>query len=328
MSQTPAPPQAVLQLMMGAWVSQAAGTIARLRVCDHVAAGATTPDAVAAKANANADAMHRLMRAAAMVGILRRDGDRYGLTQVGELFRSDNPRSMRALVDAETAPGHWLPWGRLDDCVRTGTSAAEAALGCETFAYYERNPEEGRTFSQGMSGLSAAAIGAVAEAWHPPAATTVVDVGGAHGAFLGFVLDKLPAARGILLDMPSVIAEAPKLPRTELVGGDFFATVPTGDLYLMKHILHDWDDARCLTILRNIRSAMAKNATVAIVEMLVPEDGSPSPAILLDLNMLVMLPGRERTAREMTDLLASADLAVQRVVATHSPFSLIEARAR
>jgi len=313
---------------MGAWVSQAAGTLARLRVCDHIAAGADTPAAVAERSGASPDAIHRLMRAAAMVGILRADGKRFTLTAVGELFRSDHPRSMRAFVDAETAPGHWLPWGRLDACVRGGKSVAADVLGSDVFSYYATHPDEGRTFAEGMSGLSAAALGAIAEAWQPPAATTAVDVGGSRGAFLDFVLDRLPEARGVLYDLPSVIADVPAKPRVERIGGDFRASVPAGDLFLVKHILHDWDDATARTILRNVRAAMAPGATVAIVEMLIPDDGSPSPAILLDLNMLVMLPGRERTLADMTQLLASADLAVHRVVPTHSPFSLIEARAR
>jgi hypothetical protein len=132
----------------------------------------------------------------------------------------------------------------------------------------------------------------------------------------------------VLFDLPNVLATAAPIPRTELVGGDFFASVPAGgDLYLLKHILHDWDDARCKQILGNVRTAMAKGATVAIVEMLIPDDGSPSPAILLDLNMLVLTPGRERTQAEMTALLAAAGLTVHQVVRTHSPFSLIEARA-
>lgn len=324
------PPQAVLQLVSATWVAQAAGAIARLRVCDHVAGGATSVGAIAERARANPDALHRLLRAGAMIGILRESAPcTYALTPVGELFRSDHPRSMRALVDAETAPGHWLPWGHLDECVREGRSLTRDVLGSDLWSYYNSHPDEGHAFSEAMSGLSAAALGAIAEAWQPPAARTVVDVGGAHGAFLAFVLDKLPEARGVLFDRPEVIANAPRQPRVELVGGNFTQTVPAGgDLYLVKHIVHDCDDETVRTLLRNVRAAMARDATVVVVEMLVPEDGSPSLSILLDLNMLVMLPGRERTAREVTELLASADLAVQRIVPTHSPFSLIEARAK
>jgi len=324
------PSQAVLELMMAAWVSQASGTIARLRLCDHIAQGADTPGALAERTKASPDALHRLLRAATMVGILREVAPkRYALTPVGELFRSDHPQSMRALVDAESAPGHWLPWGRLDECVRRGSSVAAEVLGTDVWTYYGKNADEGRAFSEGMTGLSMAALGAISEAWQPPAASHVIDVGGAHGAFLDFVLARLPEARGTLYDLPRVIDSAKPRPRVTLASGDFLESVPKGgDLYLLKHIVHDWDDARVSAILRNIRAAMAPNAKLVIVEMLIPDDGSPSPAILLDLNMLVMLPGRERTASEMTALLAGADLVVERVIPTHSPFAVIEARTR
>ena len=174
-----------------------------------------------------------------------------------------------------------------------------------------------------------AALGAVREAWTPPAAKVVVDVGGAHGAFLDVVLELLPEARGVLFDLPHVVDKAPARPRTERIGGDFMTSVPAGgDLYLLKHIVHDWDDATVVALFSRVRAAMAKDATVVIVEMLIPEDGKPSPAILLDLNMMVITPGRERTADEVGHLLGAAGLAVTRVVSTQSPFGVIEARAR
>jgi hypothetical protein len=324
------PQQAVMELMMAAWASQASGTIARLRLADHIAQGADTPASLAERTKGSPDALHRLLRAGAMIGIVREVAPKkYALTDVGELYRSDHPRSMRSLLDAESAPGHWLPWGRLDECVRRGGSVAEEVLGTDVWSYYGKHGDEGRAFSEGMTGLSMAALGAISEAWTPPAAKHVVDVGGSHGAFLDFVLGRLPDAKGTIYDLPHVIDSAKARPRVALAAGSFLENVPAGaDLYLLKHIIHDWDDARCTQILNNVRAAMAPGATVVIVEMLIPEDGSPSPAILLDLNMLVMLPGRERTATEMTALLATAGLAMQRVVPTHSPFAVIEAKAR
>jgi len=323
------PPAQVMHLVSSMWAGMAAGTLARLRICDQIAAGATTPGAIAERISASPDGVARLLRAAAMLGLVTEVKPRsFALTEVGELLRTDHPKSMRALLDTETAPGHWLPWMRLDECVRRGQSLATEALGMELFQYYVANPEEGKVFAEGMTGLSMAAINAVAQAWTPPAATTIVDVGGSQGAFLRWVLSARPEARGVLFDLPTVLATAAPIPRAELIGGDFFASVPAGgDLYLLKHILHDWDDARCKQILGHIRAVMAKDATVAIVEMLIPDDGSPSPAILLDLNMLVLTPGRERTQVEMTELIAAAGLTIQQVVRTQSPFSLIEARA-
>ncbi|HTQ04938.1 MAG TPA: methyltransferase [Polyangiaceae bacterium] len=333
----PNPGQRILELMMGSWASQAVGTLARLRVFDAVARGAASADAVAAELDLAPDALFRVMRAGAMLGVLEPRGERsFALTAAGELLRSDVPGSMRALLDAETAPGHWLPWAKLDGCVRAGRSLATETLGKDIWSHYAEHAEEGRAFSEGMSGLSAMALGAIGAAWQPPRASRVVDIGGAHGAFLRWVLERLPEARGVLFDLPHVIGSARGADgaaalgeRVECVAGDFARGVPEGgDLYLLKHILHDWDDATARTVLRHVRSAMKPDATVVVVEMLVPEDGSPSPALLLDLNMLVMLPGRERTAGEMRALFADAGLELTRVTATPSPFAVLEAKAR
>ncbi len=332
----PNPGQRILELMMGSWASQAVGTLARLRVFDAVARGTTSADAIAAELGLAPDALFRVMRAGTMLGVLERRGERaFALTPSGELLRSDVPGSMRALIDAETAPGHWLPWAKLDGCVRAGRSLARETLGKDVWSYYAEHAEEGRAFSEGMSGLSAMALGAIGAVWQPPPATRVVDVGGAHGAFLRWVLERLPAARGVLFDLPHVVASAQNAggatalgARVECVAGDFSREVPAGgDLYLLKHILHDWDDAGASAILRQVRKAMTKDATVVVVEMLVPEDGTPSPALLLDLNMLVMLPGRERTAAEMRALFAKAGLELTRTTPTPSPFVVLEARA-
>jgi len=331
-----AAPQAVLQIMMGAWASQITGTLARLRTFDEIARGHKSAAEIAEHLNLDAPALHRALRAAAMLGLLRATGTKtFELTAQGELLRSDVPGSMCALLDAETAAGHWLPWGHLEDCIRTGQSVASDALGVSNvWDYYKANPTEAKAFSEGMSGISALAIGAISAVWTPPAARKVIDVGGSHGAFLSWVLSQLPEAQGQIVDLAHVVETAkPAIAaqglagRVECVTGDFFESVPAGgDLYLLKHIVHDWDDESVTTILSNVSRAMAPSATVAIVELLIPEDGTPSPAILMDINMLVMLPGKERTVSEMGQLFASAGLALTRVVQTPSPFSLLEAR--
>jgi len=328
--------KALFQLMMGAWASQITGTLARLRVFDEIAQGHTSAAAIAGRLHLDAVALGRALRAGAMLGLVRDTGaGGFALTAQGALLCSDVPGSMRALLDAETAKGHWLPWGHLDDCIRTGQTVAAASLGvADVWDYYKENPAEGKTFSEGMSGISAMAIAGIASTWEPPPARSVVDVGGAHGAFLSWVLECLPYATGVLLDLPHVldsakpaIAAAGLAGRVKCVAGDFFESVPAGgDLYLLKHILHDWDDGRARTILSNVATAMAPGATVAVVELLIPEDGSPSPSVLMDINMLVMLPGKERTVFEMEQLFASVGLALFRVVQTHSPFSVLEAR--
>jgi hypothetical protein len=234
--------------------------------------------------------------------------------------------SLRALLDAETAPGHWLPWGRLDEVVKSGKSQADAALGMNVWDYYATNKDEGNTFSQAMTGMSMMAVHAVSMAYTYPTASKIVDVGGAHGALLGTVLAAQPNAKGVLFDLPHVVEAAPAHDRMEKVGGDFFKEVPAGgDLYLMKFIIHDWDDASCVSILKQVRRAMAPGGKLAVIEMLIPEDGTPHPSKLMDVNMMVMLSGRERTGAEMTALLEKADFKVTKVVPTPSPFSIIEA---
>jgi hypothetical protein len=330
------PEAAVMQLVTNLWATQAVATFARMRIPDHLAAGARTAPELAAAVGANPDALFRLLRAVASVGVLSADRDgRFALTPVGQTLRSDVPRSMRAFLVAETAPGHWLPWGQLEESVRTGKPATHKALGSAIWDYYAAHPEEGHDFSQAMSGMSALATDAVLAAYSFDGARRVVDVGGAHGAFLGAVLGRLPDARGVLFDLPHVVdgaapslREAGVFDRTERVGGSFFESVPSGgDVYLVKHILHDWNDDECVRILERVRAAMAPDGRIVVVEMVIDPDGPPSPAALLDLNMLVMLTGRERSIVEFEALFRRAGLRLAKVAPTPSPFVVLEARA-
>jgi hypothetical protein len=185
-----------------------------------------------------------------------------------------------------------------------------------------------------MSGMSHMAMHAVLASYSFVGARTVVDVGGSHGAFVAAVLQREKTARGVLFDRPEVVEGAGATlnaagvaDRVERVGGSFFESVPAGgDVYLVKHILHDWNDDECVTILKNVRTAMTPDARVVVVEMIINDQGPPSPAPLLDLNMLVMLTGKERTADEISALFAKAGLKLSGVTSTHSPVTVIEAR--
>jgi SAM-dependent methyltransferase len=257
----------------------------------------------------------------------------FGLTPLGETLRSDAPGSVRNFAITETAPGHWLPWGRLHDSVRSGQPMARAALGMELFDWYAQNPEEAGFFNAAMGNLSALAAGELVRVYDVSSARTVADIGGAHGVLLAAILRANPAARGILFDLPHVIATARDaiaaaglLARCELVSGDFFAAVPEGaDLHLLKQIVHDWDDERATRLLHNCHRALAPAGKLLLVEMVIPPDNRPSPAQAMDLNMLVMQGGRERTEEEYRHLLRGASFRLERVIPTHSPFSLIEA---
>jgi hypothetical protein len=328
-------PAAVFGLVSGMWAAQAAATAANLRIPDLVARGTRTADAIAKAIGADAPAVYRLLRGVASVGVLKAEADGgFALTPLGEVLRSDVPGSMRSLLVAEMAPGHWLPWGRLEEAVRTGKPSAPKALGMDVWEYYKKNHEEGFLFAEAMSGMSHMAMEAVLASYSFAGARKVVDVGGSHGSFVAAVLQREKTAHGVLFDRPEVIEGAgPTLvgagvaDRVERVAGSFFESVPSGgDVYLVKHILHDWSDDECVAILRRVREAMAPDGRVVVVEMLITDGGPPSPAPLLDLNMLVMLTGKERTAAEFGALFAKAGLALSGVTPTHSPVAVIEAK--
>lgn len=330
----PPPAAAIFGFVTGIWAAQAVAAFASLGVADELAHGPRSAAEVAEKIKADPDALYRLMRGVASVGVLHMHADgRFSLTPLGETLR-DVPGSMRSFIIAETAPGHWLPWGHLEESVRTGKPAAPKVLGMDPWEYYRKNPEEGEHFARAMSGTSAMAAQAVLAAYSFADARKIVDVGGSHGSFVSAILQREPAASGVLFDLPQVVqgAEAPLAAaglagRVERVGGSFFESVPAGgDVYLLKFILHDWNDAECVQILGNVREAMAPGARVVVVEMLIAAGGPPSPAPLLDLNMLVMLSGRERSAEEFGALFAKAGLRLSGVTPTESPFAVLEAR--
>jgi hypothetical protein len=323
----PSPQQIIMQMTMGMWVSQMVGTLARLGIPDHIAAGRDDSDAIADATGCSRDAIYRLMRAMATVGVLAKTGPRkFALTPVGEALR-DKPGSLRDFAISETDESHWLPWGKLADAIKTGKPTTHATLGGDVWGWYAKHPAEAESFSRSMSGLSAMAGKAVMDKFDVAPFSTIVDVGGAFGEFLAQALAKNPSARGIVFDLPHVIAQAkPSLEkrglhaRVEAVGGSFFESVPSGgDLYLLKHILHDWSDDECRTILTRVREAMGKSATLLIGEFIIPEDGTPSPAPLIDINMMVMLTGRERTVAEYEALLSSAGLKLAHVIKTDAP---------
>jgi SAM-dependent methyltransferase len=283
---------------------------------------------------ADPQALYRVLRLLASLGVFDEVAPgSFGLTPLGATLRSDAPGSVRNFAITETAPGHWLPWGRLPESVRSGRPMAREALGMELFDWYAQNPEEADYFNAAMGNLSALAADELVRVYDFSTVRTVADVGGAHGVLLAAILRANPAARGILFDLPHVIETARDAiaaeglaSRYELVSGDFFAAVPEGaDLHLLKQIVHDWDDDRATQLLRNCHRALAPAGKLLLVEMVIPPDNRPNPAQAMDLNMLVMHGGRERTEAEYRRLLQASGFRLERVIPTHSPFSVIEA---
>jgi hypothetical protein len=336
----PPPAAALFQIISGIWVAQAVATVAKLGVADLLADGPRTSEDLARSMNVHAEALHRVLRGVSTVGVLRLEEgspSKFSLTPIGQLLRSNVPGSMRSFMIAETAPGHWVPWAHLDDAVKTGKPVMQKAFGMDPWEYYEKNPEEGRLFSEAMSGLSAGQVQALLGAYSFKDAKKIVDVGGAHGSALAAILKSEPSARGVLFDLPDVVEGAgPALTsagvegRVERVAGSFFESVPAGaDVYFLKHVLHDWDDEQCVQILKKVKSAMASsspNAKVVVAEMVIGGKGPPSPAPLLDLNMLVMAGGKERTVEEFGKLFEAAGLKLAGVTPTFSPIVVIEGR--
>lgn len=326
------PPQQMFQMITAYWVSQAVGTFADLGFADLLAEGPATARELAAKAGTDADATFRLCRTLAALGVLAQTDGRLVLTPLGETLRSDGPHSMRDMARAQTMPGHWLPWGRFRDAIRTGTRQTGAALGSEIFGHYGTHAEEREAFFGAMHGLASLVAKEAPRVYDASQHRVLCDVGGAAGTIAAGFLDANAQLTGSVLELPEVVPLAERAIRDAKLGdrcraiaGDFFVDVPPADLYVMKQVLHDWNDDQCRTILANCAKHLPRGGRVLVIEMVIPDDNTPSPAQLMDLNMLVMLPGRERTAGQYAELFAAAGLRVLDVRPTHSPLQVVVA---
>jgi hypothetical protein len=333
--EAPQPPEAVLtQMIFGKWVAMALSVAAKLRVADALADGPKSVAGLAAETGTHAPSLFRLLRALASVGVFAEEDGLFRQTPLSEVLRSGVPRSMRAVADYCGADWSWRPWGRLLETVRTGKTAFDEVFGEQAFDYLGKHPEESAVFNEGMTGFSMQESPAVAEAYDFSPFGTIVDVGGGHGHLLCTILKNCPGPKGVVFDAPHVaegatsrIAGAGLQDRCRAEGGDFFKGVPAGDAYLMKHIIHDWADDKSTTILRNCRAAANPRAKLILVEMVIPPGNGPSPGKLLDLEMLVIASGKERTEEEYAQLLAGAGWRLTRVVPTRSAASVVEGEA-
>jgi hypothetical protein len=322
----------MLDKLTGYWVSQAIYAAARLGVADQLAAGPRPVTEVAAAVGANADALYRLLRALAGEGVFHEVAPGvFGLSPFAELLRRDHPRSLAAL-SVMFGDLQYQPWGDVLHSVRTGECAYETRQGIEFFEFLRRDPQAAHTFSEAMTSFLNT-CGTVLDVFDFTAVRRVVDVGAAHGTLLCSILERYTDTAGVLFDLPHVVADARAhveraglLGRCELVGGDFLDQVPAGgDVYMLSTILHDWDDERCLRILRNCRAAMGQEGRLLVTELVIGDGEGPFFGKWLDLHMLVMHGGRDRTAAEYGRLLEAAGFAVERVAPTSFLRSVIEA---
>ena len=331
------PPQAVLiQMLTGRWIAHMISAAAKLNLADYLASGPLAPADIAARTGAHVNSLYRLLRGLASVGIFAEDAQgRFALTPLAEPLRSGVPGSVHGAAIMLGEDWSLRVWGDLVASIQTGEPAFPRLYDMPAFEYFAKHPEIGRVFENAMTGFSALTIPAVLAAYDFSGISTLVDVAGSHGSVLAAILQTYPQMRGILFDMPSVIPNAQKFlqsagvaERCIFVGGDFFASVPDGaDAYMTKHILHDWDDARCVTILKNCRRAMRPGGRVIAIDAVIEPGNTPSLGKILDIEMLVMTQGGfERTEAQFHALFDAAGLRLARVVPTHSPFSILEAR--
>lgn len=319
------------QLIRGYWTTQAIYVVAELRVPDLLADGPKTPKELAEQAGANPDLLYRVMRALASIGIFVEDEEgRFALTPLAETLRSEPHGGQQAYAMLHGRE-LYQSWGKLLDSLRTGKPAFENAFGTTAFEYLSEHPERGAVFDKAMTGHHGAETIPMLDAYDFSGFKEVVDVGGGNGSVLIVALQRLTELRGVLFDLPGVaeraaaeIEKAGLKDRCRVVGGNFLESVPAGaDAYLLRHVVHDWRDEDCVTMLTNCRKAMKPGGRVLVVEMVVPSGNAPSFSKWLDL-MMITYGGKERTEKQYRELFAQAGLTLTRIVPTRLTISIIE----
>jgi hypothetical protein len=305
---------ALLGMIHGYWNSQVVRAAADLRLADHLAAGPLTAEEVAGLESSDPHATYRLMRACAGLGLLAHDGDgRFSVTPAGALLQTGVPGSLRDHALAFGAPGHWLPWGQLPEAVRKGETQAAAVLGGGLFDYLAGQPEEAAQFAASMQALTGAIAADAARVIDASGVSLAVDVGGGTGQLVRELMRINDGLHGLVLDFPGAAKAASEAAEAEGLGtrfsaeaGDFFAAVPAADLYLLKAILHDWDDDSCVRILRNCREAARPGARMIVIENVIRDLARDRFATLLDMNMLAVTTGQERDLAAYDALFAAS----------------------
>jgi ubiquinone/menaquinone biosynthesis C-methylase UbiE len=321
------------EMIRGYWLSQAIYAAAKFGIADLLQAGPRSVEDLAAATATNAGALYRLLRALASVGIFAEEGHRrFALTPLAESLRSDVPGSKRALA-LMSGDEQFRAWAEIEYSIRTGQTAFEKVFGEPVFDYLSQHPDKARIFDGAMVGIHGRESSAIADAYDFSRIQTLADIGGGNGSQLTAILQRHPHLRGILFDLPHVIERARErltnaglLDRCELVAGSFFDRLPAGaDAYLMRHIIHDWDEAKCHTILKNCHRAMTASSKLLVVESVIPPGNEPFGGKILDLVMLLIPGGQERTEEEYRVLFQQANFRRSRVIPTASEVSVIEA---
>jgi O-methyltransferase domain/Dimerisation domain len=324
----------VLGLATGFWVSQALYVAAKSGIADLLANGPKFVDTLAKTADLHPQSLHRVLRLLASFGVFTEcEQGRFQNTPASEFLETGNPGSLRQFIIMVGESECWQSWGDLLYSAKTGKPAFDHVFGMPIFQYWSANPERGQIFDDAMASRSAAETSAILAVYDFSGANRIIDVGGGSGTLLMAILKRFPKLVGKLFDAPSVIERACNATyddmtrgRLTLDAGDFFSAIPGGaDVYILKHIIHDWEDDSAREILNRCRETMAPSSSLLVMETVIPEGNEPSFAKALDLHMLVWPGGRERTEGEYRNLFQSARLALRRVIPTRSAISIIEA---
>ena len=328
----PPPNVRILEIVFSVVTSRALWAAAEAGVADHIDGEPRAVADLAAATGSHAGALYRVLRLLASHGIFEEHEDRrFSHTEMSRTLRSDHPTRARAAVRMVGMPVMWQSFGAIDASLATGGTGWDVAVREPVFEWMSRRPAEASLFNDAMIGIHGGEQPATADAY--PFAGTVIDVGGGSGNMIVSVLKRHPAVRGVVFDMPHVVAEAAQRLKAEglddrgsVAPGSFFDGVPAGgDAYILSHIIHDWDEPKALRILEHVRAAKKPGGKVLIVEMVVPPPNVPHPAKALDVTMLTVAGGQERTEDEYRALLAKAGLRLTRVIPTMSPVSIVEA---
>jgi hypothetical protein len=327
------PPAQMMQMITGFWTSCCIYAAAKLNVAELLSAKAKTAAQLAEEVHCHAPSLYRVLRALSSTGIFSENANgEFSNTTLSETLKGDVPGSMKAMALAQLGD-HYGAWGNLTYSIKTGNIAFDFVEGMPIWKYYETHPEEGNNFIRAMAGLTGAVIMNVLPAYDFSSFKTIVDIGGGNGALMFGILNNAPNAKGIVFDEEYVVNETKKTiaakgldSRCTISAGTFFEFVPKdADCYLMKHILHDWDDEKSLQILKNCFVAMKSGSKLLLLESVIPGANQPHPGKFMDINMLTMTGGRERTAEEYRIIIEKAGLKLSQIIYTNSPmFSIVE----
>jgi hypothetical protein len=330
--QTPPAHVGIFEIMNGIFVAGAVSCLAQLGIPDLVEAAPKSAEDLATEISADPRALYRLLRATASVGVLAEGPDgKFSQTPMSAVLRSNATPSLRAFAIMSGREWHGRGWAHLDYCVRTGKPAMEQVYGAPIFEYLKQHPEEAQIFNDAMSALSMIDSPAVAEAYNFEGIRTIVDIAGGHGLLLATILEKNPHLQGTLYEMPHVLEDArsgplkPVMDRCTLASGDMFSSVPPGaDAYIMKHIIHDWPDDRCVQLLKACRKGVNSGGELLVVDSVIQPGNDFFPGKFLDLQMMIFPSGCERTEKQFRDLFAASGWRLTRIIPTAAQDSIVE----